>query len=260
MNNVESLPSMRREASAHKPLNRARFLYTGFAVTLVVFVLWGFQHFYFHGRAYPGRPLTPPIRTLVILHGIAMAAWMLMVVAQPFLIATNNRRLHMTLGKIGGVIAAAVVVLGMKLAIEATRVNPPDHKISGLVTKQFMAVPIISVVIFGGCVAAAIWCRRRAEWHRALIIVATLIALSAALARIDLLYNVYANTMLDRLFGPFFWSMVFALAFLAVKWMFTRKFDRPYAISCAGLILAGAFIMWIAPTNAWDSVASMLLR
>jgi hypothetical protein len=260
MNNTDTLPSTDRRAPAAARNSHPRYLYAIFALVLTALVVWGFQHFYLHGRAYPGRPLTPPIRTLVILHGVAMAGWMLLFVAQPFLISTGNRRLHMNLGKVGAVIALAIVVLGMKLGIDAARVNPSDNKISGLVTKQFLAVPIISILAFGACVAGAIWFRRRAELHRALILVATLTALGAATARIDLLNNIYANTAWERVFGPFLWPVVIALLFLAVKSLLTRKLDVSYALGCCGLIVLSAFIMWIAPTPAWDSVASFLLR
>jgi len=259
MNNVET-SSVAAQPVAARRSNPGRFLYAMFALTLVALMAWGFQHFYFHGRAYPGRPLTPPIRTLVILHGTAMAAWMLLFVAQPFLIATGNRRLHMNVGKIGAVIATAVVVLGLKLAIESTRVNPPEMKIWGLSPKQFMAVPVISIFIFGALVAAAVWNRRRPELHRALMLLATLSAMPAAVSRIDALSNLYHGTVWEKIFGPFLWTLAIALAFLIVKSVLKQKLNVTYALGCAGLIFTSAFVMWIAPTGAWDALATLLLR
>ncbi len=79
--------------------NAGRFFYAGAAAFLVVLMFWGFQLFYLQGRAYPGRPIAPPIRALAIQHAVAMTAWMLLVLAQSLLIAGGKRRVHMTLGK-----------------------------------------------------------------------------------------------------------------------------------------------------------------
>jgi hypothetical protein len=89
--------------SSDMPTDRARFFYTGAAVLLLVLVFLGFQQLYLHGKAYPGRPLTPPIRTIVIVHGVVMSSWTLFLVAQPLLIANRKHKWHMLLGRIGAV-------------------------------------------------------------------------------------------------------------------------------------------------------------
>lgn len=48
--------------------------------------------------------------------------------------------------------------------------------------------------------------------------------------------------------------------FLVVKWALTRSFDRYYALGWAGLVVASAGIMKLATTQAWDGIASFLLR
>ncbi|MBI3735980.1 hypothetical protein HY256_05660, partial [Candidatus Sumerlaeota bacterium] len=108
------------------PPQAARFFHTGAAFLLIGFVIWGFHHFYLQGRAYPGRELTPPIRTLLIFHGFAMSGWLLLMLVQPLLIVSGNRRVHMTLGKVGAVLAGLIVILGLRLAVQSTRVSPPD--------------------------------------------------------------------------------------------------------------------------------------
>ena len=41
-----------------------RYFYSVATALLLVLTVVGFQLFYFHGQAYPGHPLTPPIKTL----------------------------------------------------------------------------------------------------------------------------------------------------------------------------------------------------
>jgi hypothetical protein len=246
-----------RTAPSSRP---GRFFHTIAAVALIVLVVTGFHLFYFQGRAYPGRELTPPIRTLIILHGIAMSVWMLVFLAQSILILTGKRRVHMVVGKIAAVLAAAILILGVKLGVEAARVKPPGMLVDGLEPKQFMAIPVISVLLFGGFVAAGVLNRRRPAVHRAMMLLGTLAAISAAVARIDTLSNLYAGTIWARIWGPLFMTVVVALLLLALKWLLTRSLDRIYALGCAGLALALAAIMRLATTPAWDSVASGLLR
>ncbi len=260
MNPSTSLAFDQSQADATAASNRARFFYFGAAALLFVLMLIGFQQFYLHGRAFPDRELTPPIRTLLILHGSAMSAWMLLFLAQPLLIVSGNRRVHMMLGRVGAVLAACMVVLGVRVGIEAARVNPPDMKLWGLVPKQFMAIPLIAILIFAIFVILGVWNRRRPEVHRPMMLLATLTVIAAAIDRIDAIRNLYAGTVWGTIFGPFFAPLVIGLLFLIVKWLLTRSWDRWYAMGYAGLVVAGALTMQLATTHAWDQFASLLLR
>lgn len=241
------------------PMPAARYFYSGSALLLVVLMFWGFQHFYLHGKAYPGRELTPPIRTLVILHGSAMATWMALFAVQPLLIAKGKRRLHMNLGKAGAVLAAVVVLLGLRLGIESARVNPPDLLLWGLTPRQFLTVPLISISIFGLLVALAIWKRKRREIHRPLMLTAVLAAMPAALDRIDPIKSLYIGTVWGNIFGPFFSMLVLGLVLLIVNWILFRKLDRWLAIGYGGLVLASILMMQLATSGIWDKFVTMIL-
>ncbi|MFO1482065.1 MAG: hypothetical protein U1F71_01760 [Verrucomicrobiaceae bacterium] len=56
----------------------SRLFYSIASIVLLVLTLIGFRMFYLHLQAFPGRPLTPPIRTLLIVHGVSMTIWMLL--------------------------------------------------------------------------------------------------------------------------------------------------------------------------------------
>jgi small basic protein len=173
---------------------------------------------------------------------------------------TGNRRIHMMLGQIGAVLAACIVILGFRLGIDATQISPPDMIIWGLAPKQFMAVPIISIMIFAGFVIAGVWNRRRPEVHRPMMLLATLAAMPAAVSRIDSINALYHGTAWETVFGPFFGTLAIGAFFLAMKWLLTRSLDRWFAIGYAGLVVSSALIMQLASTRAWDHFASFLLR
>lgn len=242
------------------PGDPARFFYTGAAAVLLVITFLGFQQFYLHGRAFPARPLAPPIRMLVIAHGVSMTLWMMLMVVQPLLVATRNVRLHMTLGKIGAGLAALIFLLGWRVGISAARVAPPDFALWGLTAKQFLIVPVVSVTIFAGFVAIGVWHRRRRDVHRPMMLLGTLATVPAALDRIPAVTALYRDTVFGPMFGPFFAMLVIAGLFLAVRWALTRSFDKPFALGWVFLILSSAGIMALARTGLWDAIAGVLLR
>lgn len=239
--------------------NYRRLFYPGVSVLLLILMFLGFRHFYLYGRAYPGRELAPPIRTLLILHGIGMTSWMLLFVAQPLLILAGNRRVHRLLGRIGAGLAAVMVILGFRLGIESTLLSPPELRIWGLAPKQFLAVPIISILIFSGFVILGVSKRRQPDVHRSMMLLATLAIISAAVSRVDFLNSLYLGTIWEAVFGPFFITLAIGALFLAIKWLLTRSLNPWLAWGYGGLVLSDALILQLATTGFWDRWADFLL-
>jgi len=239
--------------------NSARLFYSGAALLILLLMLLGFQQFYLHGKAYPDRELAPPIRTLIILHGAGMTAWVLLFLAQPLLVVSGNRRVHMLLGRIGAGLAACIVMLGFRLGVEATRISPPGMMIWGLTPVQFMAVPIISILIFAVFVIIGVCNRRRPQVHRPMMLLATLAAIPAAVSRIGPLSALYQGTLWEALFGPFFATLVIGLCLVVLKWRLTGSLNRYFALGYATLAVSSALIMQLATTEAWDRFAGYLL-
>ena len=236
-----------------------RYFYSIATLILLGLTVTGFQLFYFHGQAYPGRPLTPPIKTLVITHGMAMSLWLLLSLVQPLLIAGGNRRLHMMVGKIMAVFAVGLVILGLKMGIASCQVAPPGLMYGPLTPKQFMAVPILGIVLFAIFVTAGVLCRKRPDIHKPMMFLATLSVVTAALARIDFLNHLYAGTVWEKLFGVTFFPLVIGVVLLIVKCAVFRKFDRWFAAGFAFMVVWSLMTAQGA-TTAWDSIASLLLR
>jgi hypothetical protein len=76
MNFRQILPFDKPQALASP--NSARLFYSGAAALLLILMFLGFQQFYLYGKAFPNRPLAPPNRMLIITHGVAMSAWMVL--------------------------------------------------------------------------------------------------------------------------------------------------------------------------------------
>ena len=260
MNSILTLPSDIYQANQSAFRDRARLFYAGAAALLLAVMFLGFQQFYLHGRAFPDRPLTPAIRTLVIAHGIAMSLWMMLLLVQPLLVLNRKYRVHMAVGKAGALLAAVIVVLGLELALESARIDPSRIFVWSMTYEEFMAVPFVSILIFAGFVATGILNRRRPEIHRPMMLLATLTVISAATDRIPALLSLFEKTVWGTTFGPFFPPLLCGAVLLVVKWVLTRSFDRCFAMGWAGLVVADAGIMKLATTQTWDGMASFLLR
>jgi len=227
---------------------------------MLAIVALGFWHFYLHGQAFPGVPLTPQIRIWLIVHGVAMTSWILLFCVQPLLIANAKYKIHMRLGKIAAVLAACIVFLGIRVALGAAKVNPPDDTVWDLGPKQFLAIPLTAIALFAGYVTVGLLNRRRPEIHKPMMFFATLTAVNAATDRIDFIYLSFYGTAPGNLLGTFLAATMIGLALLLLKWVLTRTFDRAFAVGLAVLAIAGAISMKFATTPVWDRFAGFLLR
>lgn len=245
--------------SHRKPFDPSKWFYAFAGLVMLVSAVVGFEQFYFHGRAYPGREITPPIRTLVIVHGVAMLLWSILILAQPLLVSLRRHKVHMTLGKVGATLAGVILVLGVMIAVQSARVSPPEQLIMGFNPRQFLAVPLLSVIIFASLVGIGVWKRKRPAIHRAMMLTATLAIISAALNRIDALNNLYVGTVWERLFGPFFFAMVVGAVLAIARCIVARTFDRWLVGGVAGLVLVSAGIVALMRTSAWDALARAII-
>jgi len=240
--------------------SHSRWFYSAASLGLLVLVLIGFQLFYLHGTAFPGRPITPPIRTLIIFHGCLMTAWMLLAVGQPLLIGTRRKHLHRKLGVLGVVLAACIVLVGVRVGIESARVKPPGLRLWGLDAIEFMAVPVFTMLIFGLCVLIGVMNRRRPQVHRPMMLMASISLVGAALGRVAPLNALYADTWFEVVFTAFFMQVIVAAILLITKCLVTQSFDQWLAAGFAALTVASVAISLGAKTQAWDQVATFLLR
>lgn len=237
-----------------------RWFYSLATLSLLAIMFIGFQWFYLHGQAYPGRPLTPPIRTIIITHGCLMTAWILLAVTQSLLVATRHARLHMKLGILGVVLATVIVVTGLQIGIESARVSPPEMRLFGLSPKEFMAVPVLGILVFGLFVLLGVANRRRLHVHRPMMLMASVSVMGAALGRITLLNELYAGTWWEVVFSAFFMQVLLAAVLFVIKCIVSKSFDRWFAIAVVAFTVMCVAISLGAKTQAWDQFASMLLR
>lgn len=124
--------------------------------------------------AHPGLPL------LLHVHGAVFTLWVMLIVAQPVLIAQGAIQRHRQLGLLGAALAGAMVIMGLAATVFAIRY----HRVpSFFPVGVFLVMNGLGVVIFGGLVTAAVRLRSRPDWHKRLMICATVSILGPGLGR-----------------------------------------------------------------------------
>jgi len=232
-------------ASLAEPTGRAhreRLFFSWMAVAFAVVVLLGFAPTYFL-RALSDQPPLPP---LVHLHGALSSAWIVLLLVQTRLVAMKRTNVHRRLGVAGGALAALMPIVGYFVAISAAR---RTAHIPGQL--EFLVVPVGALIVFPVLVGAAFLLRRRVDFHKRLILLATIELMNAA---VDRLPGVFAAGL-----APFYpGTDLFLLALVVYDGVRLRRLHPATLWGGLFLVALQALRVSLMNTNAWLAVATWL--
>ncbi len=168
------------KGTAVGPSRPRGWFHVGVSGVLLLCVVVGFSPTFFLRPAFTDRPL--PLYLYV--HGSVLTLWFSLGFVQSVLVAARRIALHRRLGVVGGLTAAALVPLSGFVAVQAipryiaASVNPAEI--------QFIVIgDLISLVVFSGLVTAALVWRHHRDWHRRLMVVASIMIIGPAIARLE---------------------------------------------------------------------------
>jgi len=119
---------------------------------------------------------------ILALHGIVFFCWTLFFALQTWLVASGHTANHRSAGLFGIALASVATVFGFAAVINQTdRAAAIGHADAAL---SFSILPMWHIVFFAAVVTAAIVNIKRPDWHKRLMLVATISALDAPLARL----------------------------------------------------------------------------
>ena len=156
--------------------DRARTFYLAFSGMAVAAVLIGFSTTYF----IPGPRGTLNIPWMVHLHGWTAMAWVVFLVAQVMLVRSGRSRLHRQAGKAAVPLGIGVWASGIAVGVWVVDRDLPDQ---GDFAYESLAGTIISLSMFLALVVAALLLKRRPDWHKRLMLLATIVVLWPAFFR-----------------------------------------------------------------------------
>jgi hypothetical protein len=119
---------------------------------------------------------------LLHIHAALFSAWALLLVVQTALVANGQLNSHRALGLVGISLATAMVVVGLAAAIQTLNIGLAAGY--GDRSRAFMILPVTAIGLFAGFFIAAIANIRRPEFHKRLMVLATVSLLQAAMGRV----------------------------------------------------------------------------
>jgi hypothetical protein len=241
----------------------AHWFYVWMAVACTVLAFAGFAPTYLiplASRAFVGPPV-------LHLHAALFFAWTLLFLTQTSLAATGRLEQHRGLGLFGIALATAMVFAGFMAAT-----NTLEHWIGTdyeAAARAGSIIPISAVLSFAAIFAAAIATLRRPEWHKRLMLVATISLLPPAAARfLFVLFPPAGAGARPGLTPPPPVSLglvpglavdTLILAGVVYDW---RVRGRPHAAYLVGgAVVIGAQVLRIplSATSAWSSFTDLLV-
>lgn len=123
----------------------------------------------------------PGLPFLLHLHGAIFTLWVLLFVAQPAFITRGSLALHRRLGWLGVGLVVAMVVMGEAATYFSIRNN---REVGIFPSGVFLVMNGLGIVVFAAIVGAGVALRRRAEWHKRLMLTAAVSILGPGLGRL----------------------------------------------------------------------------
>jgi FtsH-binding integral membrane protein len=161
----------------------SRYFYFSMSLLVAAIVVAGFR------RTVNDNLFHPVVRRPFILwiHGSAFAAWVCFFIFQSTLVRIHKVSWHRFFGWFGAGLATVMVPLGFTTSIIMTRFDKAQLHQTGI--DSFLSIPFYDMIVFGVCIALAIYWRKKPELHRRLIFIATCGLLDAAFGRFDYLFD-----------------------------------------------------------------------
>jgi len=157
---------------------------------------------------------SPPRPSLLWMHGAAFSTWVVFFILQATLVRTRN--MH-------------------QQGVDA-----------------FLSIPFTDMIAFGTCVALAIYWRRKPEYHRRLLFIASCQLMDAAVGRFDYIFN-------NNLFFPVL-DLLIVLGMLR-DWWVDGRVHKIYLYALPPLIVTQAFAvyLWRLDPGWWQKITHAIL-
>lgn len=257
-------PAVEGAASSADLLDR--WIYVLMAGLFIVVTLLGFVPDSITKAAAVAAGSRPPFPAILHVHSALMGTFLVLLLSQSYLAATNRFALHRPLGIAGGLLAVALVIVGFILvptiyhqfagALQAS--TNPEVNAAAIIERinNVMLLQLRVGVLFTLFMGIALYVRKSdSELHRRMMIIAITVALPAAFHRITWLPNTLADSALSA-------HLYIALAvspMLIWDVIRGRKLHKAYVVWLAAFIPSVIIIDSLWGTQWWQETAPRIV-
>lgn len=223
-----------------------KYFYFGMSLVVAGIVVWGFSHSVEQNLFHPAVP-RPQI---LWFHGGAFSSWVLFFIFQSTLVRTHNVKWHRFFGWFGAALATVMVPLGISTSIVMNRFD--THTLHEKGVDAFMIVPWYDMVAFATFFGLAVLWRKKPEFHRRLIFIATCCLLDAAFGRIDYVFS----------HNLYFWCLDGVILLGVVRdLVVNRRIHKVYIVALPVLIICQMFVVhtYASASEWWLRIADSVV-
>jgi hypothetical protein len=248
MNSAAREATARLADRSRTSASAGRGFYFAFALLIALVVVAGF------GRTVGPRLFHPasPIPRILFLHGALFSTWILLLIVQTGLVATRRIVWHRRLGAAAVVLGLLIPVVGVMTTLAMVRLHI-EQGVNGTDAEAFLISPLFDMLAFTVFFALAIYWRRRPEFHRRLMIMATCGLTAAAFSR-------FPNWLVPK--DAWYVAVDLLILVGVMRDLYVMRRVHPvYLYGLPALVLAQATVYWIYLHHvpAWVAAAHWIL-
>jgi len=238
-------PLVQRPNPSAKRLERQYFSWT--AAAIAIFVLVGFSRTYYFRSLFA----MPDLSVFLHIHAAVMSGWIVLYLVQTTLVSARRVAAHRTLGTFGAGYAVLVVALGSTATVLAAHREVRGHTTFVYLTLIVLSLELTQMFLFAGLVAISIGVRNRPDYHKRLLLLATLLMLPNVFAR--LLVNVHSNLPILGI-----WTSLVA-GLVVIDCIRGRKLHPAFAIGAVVVVLSMYLAYFVGITPLWQHAAARIV-
>jgi hypothetical protein len=196
----------------------------------------------------------PPLTLAAHLHGLIATLWLGLHFTQARLIAAHRVALHKRLGIFAACVGAVLAVHGFHFAIAGVAAG---HAPPGRDPLQFLSVPMGTISMFVLFLVSALALRRKREWHKRLMFLASLTLILPAAGRLDTLIMVPLG--LPRAIIGLWLTVAFVAWAWANDWRNLHRIHPAYLIGGIALLVSLPARRALGFTAEWLPIAHWIV-
>jgi hypothetical protein len=179
-----------------------------------------------------------------------MTTWVVLFVAQVWLVSARRTRVHQRLGILASVVAGLVVLIGLSTAL----FSAARESANGEAALRFLSVPFFDMIIFAILIGTALYFRRRPEIHKRLMLLGALSLLTAAIARFPVQFINFQQPA--WFFGVTDFCILACVAYDTIK---HRRLHPVFLWGILLIVVSHPLRLMLAGTDAWIRFTTALI-
>jgi hypothetical protein len=215
------------------------------SLAIAVVVVYGFSHTVERRLVHPSP--APP--WILYLHATVFSAWVLFFILQTALVRTRNVRIHRTLGWFGVALGCAIPLIGVSTAVTMDRFCSSVLHLAD--SGRFAIISFTDMLCFTVAFALAVYWRKKPDYHRRLMFIASCALTAAAFGRMPIV--VKTHTFYAGVDG-------LILCGLLRDWIADGKINIVYRYALPAILAVQAFALYtlFAYPPYWQAAAHLI--